>query len=116
MTTGMRILDGEATLVRNSDGSLVELEDLGGGNTDTSQFYTKGEFDIRLAFEQHLQCLEEPIEGVEPGNRWAAPHAVPTESEHDRGKTQAAETVVDYPHGEVGHRAYAFPRPHYEDV
>ena len=57
ITTGLRILDGETTLVQKSDGTLVELEDLGGGgggNVDLTNYYTKGETDIRLAFKQHL--------------------------------------------------------------
>ena len=56
ITTGLRILDGEATLVQQSDGTLVELEDLGGGGggVDLTNYYTKGETDIRLAFKQHL--------------------------------------------------------------
>ena len=55
--TGLRILDGETTLVQKSDGTLLELEDLGGGgggNVDLTNYYTKGETDIRLAFKQHL--------------------------------------------------------------
>ena len=57
MTTGLRILDGKATLVQKSDGTLVELEDLGGGGgggADLTNYYTKGETDIRLAFKPHL--------------------------------------------------------------
>ena len=52
----MRILDGETTLVQKSDGTLVELEDSGGGGggVDLTNYYTKGETDIRLAFKQHL--------------------------------------------------------------
>ena len=51
--TGFRVLDGEATLVRKSDGTLVELEDLSTDN-DLSNYYTKGETYKRLAFKQHL--------------------------------------------------------------
>ena len=56
ITTGLRILDGETTLVQQSDGTLVELEDLGGGGggVELTNYYTKGETDIRLAFKQHL--------------------------------------------------------------
>ena len=53
ITTGLRVLDGEATLARKSDGTLVQLEDLSTDN-DLSNYYTKGETDIRLAFKQHL--------------------------------------------------------------
>ena len=57
VTTGIAVLSGTATKVRKSDGTLVRLEDLssgGGGGTDLSNYYTKGETDIRLAFKQHL--------------------------------------------------------------
>ena len=53
ITTGFRVLNGKSTLVRKSDGTLVELEDLSTDN-DLSNYYTKGETDIRLAFKQHL--------------------------------------------------------------
>ena len=53
VTTGFRVLNGKSTLVRKSDGTLVELEDLSADN-DLSNYYTKGETDIRLAFKQHL--------------------------------------------------------------
>ena len=53
VTTGFRVLNGKSTLVRKSDGTLVELEDLSTDN-DLSNYYTKGETDIRLAFKQHL--------------------------------------------------------------
>ena len=56
VTTGIAVLSGTATKVRKSDGTLVRLEDLSGdgGGSDLSNYYTKGETDIRLAFKQHL--------------------------------------------------------------
>ena len=53
VTTSFRVLGGEATLVRKSDGTLVELEDLSTDN-DLSNYYTKSDVDIRLAFKQLL--------------------------------------------------------------
>ena len=44
ITAGLRILDGETALVQKSDGTLVELEDLGGGGggVDLTNYYTNG--------------------------------------------------------------------------
>ena len=55
ITTGLRVLNGESTLVRKSDGTLVELEDLASSvDVDLSNYYNKQDVDIRLAFKQHL--------------------------------------------------------------
>ena len=54
VTTGIAVLSGTATKVRKSDGALVRLEDLSGGGGDLSNYYTRSETDIRLAFKQHL--------------------------------------------------------------
>ena len=47
VTTGFRVLNGKSTLVRKSDGTLVELEDLGGdSSTDLSNYYDKGQINF----------------------------------------------------------------------
>ena len=44
ITTGLRVLNGESTLVRKSDGTLVELEDLGSGGAVDA--YSKDQTDF----------------------------------------------------------------------
>ena len=67
VTTGLAILGGRTTRVVTTNSGLVFLEDLSGsgptgppgpegpaGTVDTSQFYTKAQADVLLAFKQHL--------------------------------------------------------------
>ena len=53
VAAGLLILGG-GTRVRKSGASLVRLEELGGSEVDLTNYYNKGEVDIRLAFKQHL--------------------------------------------------------------